>query len=108
MVDVVNSVNNNMTVNKPHIGVLTPPGTQAKMSNIYSDVDATRRYKEITKDLAYADRKVEYGTKKKTWIGVLTCSGIVAAAVILMQKNVFAKIKNFNIKNIFNVFKRKP
>ena len=104
MVDLVNSVNNNMTVQKPRIGVITPPDRHSK-AGFYNDAEASQRFKDITRELSNADRKVEYHDKNKTWKGILVCTGIVAAGLILMQKNVFAKIKNSNFKDIF---KRNP
>lgn len=103
MVDVVNnSVNSygNMKVQKPQVGIINPPGTHSRRG-LYSDAEASQKFKEINRELSMADQKIEYNDKKKVYSGIFLSIGIVAAGLVLMQKSVIAKIKNIKIPNLF-------
>lgn len=103
MVDVVNnSVNsyNNMKVQKPQVGILTPSGSSTKKP-LYSDAEAGKRFKELNKQMVLADQKEEYNNKKKTYGGIILSIGVVVAGTLLLQKKVLAKIKDIKLPKVF-------
>lgn len=98
MVDLINSVNN-MQVAKPRVGVIKPPDSSTR-ANLYNDAEASKKFKELNRELSNADRKVDYSDKKKTYKGILISAGIVIAGLILMPRGLIARIKNLSIKDV--------